>query len=66
MLQSIRLFVRLSIRLSVTPFHYVPVIVSSWKFQELLPLTEVMPKGQGERSNAMVTEVKPNLAVSGL
>ena len=24
------------------PFHYVPIIVSSWNFQELLPLTKVM------------------------
>ena len=32
-------------KMSVGPshlFHYVPVIVSSWNFQELLPLTKVM------------------------
>ena len=38
-----------------TFFHYVPIIVSSWNFQELLPMTEVMSmqkvkvKGQGNR-----------------
>ena len=36
-------------------FHHVPIIVSSWNFQELLPWSEVMPmqkvkvKGQGHR-----------------
>ena len=48
----------LSVRLSVCPshlFHYVPIIISSWNFQELLPMTEVMSmqkvnvKGQGDR-----------------
>ena len=47
-----------SLRLSVYPshiFHYVPIIVSSRNFQELLPMTEVMSmqkvkvKGQGHR-----------------
>ena len=37
---SIRL-VCLSVCLSHL-FHYVPIIISSWKFQELLPLIEVM------------------------
>ena len=36
-------------------FHYVPVIISSWNFQELLPMTEVMSmqkvKGQGHRGH---------------
>ena len=48
----------LSVRLSVRQSHLfdnVPVIVSSWNFQELLPLTDVMSmqkvkvKGQGHR-----------------
>ena len=48
----------LSVRLSVRPSHlfdYVPIIVSSWNFQELLPMTEVTSlqkvkvKGQGHR-----------------
>ena len=36
-------------------FNYVPIIVSSWNFQELLPMTEVMSKqkvkvkGQGHK-----------------
>ena len=30
-----------SVRLSVTLFHYVPIIASSWNFQELLPMTKV-------------------------
>ena len=49
-----------SVRLSVRPSHlfdYVPIIVSSWKFQELLPMTEVTSmqkvkvKGQGHRGH---------------
>ena len=38
-------------------FHYVPIIVSSWNFQELLPMTDVMSmqkvkvRGQGHRVN---------------
>ena len=40
-LQSVRLFVRLSVRL-LHLFHHVAVIVSSQNFQELLPLTKVM------------------------
>ena len=42
---SVCLSVRPSICLSVCLshlFHYVPIIISSWKFQELLPLIEVM------------------------
>ena len=36
-------------------FHYVPIIASSWNFQELLPMTKVVSmqkvkvKGQGHR-----------------
>ena len=48
--------------------YYVPVIVSSWNFQELLPLIEVMSmqkaKIRGQRSRSQRS--KPNLAVSGL
>ena len=53
-----------SVRLSVCPsvclshlFDYVPIIVSSWNFQELLSMTEVMSmqkvkvKGQGHRGH---------------
>ena len=46
-------------------FDYVLIIVSSWNFQELLPMTKVRSmqkvkvKGQGHRS-------QPNLTVSGL
>ena len=39
---SVRLSFCLSVCLFVTPFHYVPVIISSRNFQELLPMTEVM------------------------
>ena len=49
-----------SVRLSVCPshlFHYVPIIVSSWNFQELLPLTEVMSV-----QKVKVTEVKNQLS----
>ena len=49
----------LSFCLSVTHFNYVPVIVSSWNLQELLPLTKVMSmqeaKVRGQRSRT--TEV---------
>ena len=50
MVQSARLSVRLS-----HLFHYVSIIVSSWNFQELLPMTEVKSmqnvkvKGQSHR-----------------
>ena len=40
------------------PFHYVPIITSSWNFQELLPLTDVMPlqkaKATGQRSRSQI------------
>ena len=60
-----------SARLSVRPshlFHHVPIIVSSWNFQELLPWIEVMSmqkvKVRGQRSRSQRST--PNLAVSGL
>ena len=46
----------LSVRLSHL-FDYVPIIVSSWNFQELLPVTEVTSmqkvkvKGEGHRGH---------------
>ena len=49
-----------SVRLFVCPSHlfdYVPIIVSSWNFQELLPMTNVRSmqkvkvKGQGHRGH---------------
>ena len=48
------------VRLSVRPSHlfdYVPIIVSSWNFQELLPVTvvtsmqKVKVKGHGHRGH---------------
>ena len=64
---SVRPSVCLSVRLSHL-FHHVPIIVSSWNFQELLPWSEVMSmqkvnvRGQRSRSQRST----PNLAVSGL
>ena len=59
---SVRLSVRLSVCLSHL-FDYVPIIVSSWNFQELLPITndqsKVHAKVQGQRSK--VTEVTTQL-----
>ena len=56
--------VRLSVRPSVCPsvclshlFDYVPIILSSWNFQELLPVTKVTSmqkvkvRGQGHRGH---------------
>ena len=41
---------------------YVPIIVSSWNFQELLPVTKVTSmQGQGQRSKVKVTEVTTQL-----
>ena len=51
---SVCLSVRPSVCLS-HPFHYVPVIVSSQNFQELLPTfdrSDVHAKGQGQRSRS--------------
>ena len=72
---SVRLSVCLSVcpsvRLSVCPSHlfdYVPIIVSSWNFQELLPVTEVTSmqkvKVRGQRSRSQRSQ--PNFTVSGL
>ena len=54
---SVRLSVCPSVRLSHL-FHHVPIIVSSWNFQELLPWS----KGQGQRSKVKVTEVNTQLS----
>ena len=71
MVFSVRLSVCLSVRLSVSPSHlfdYVPIIVSSWNFQELLPMTNVRSmqkvKVRGQRSRSQRSQ--PNLTVSGL
>ena len=64
-------FICLSVCPSVCPSHlfdYVPIIVSSWNFQELSPRTRVtsMQKFQvrGQRSRSQRS--RPNLTVSGL
>ena len=57
MVQSVCPSVRPSVCLSHL-FDYVPIIVSSWNFQELLP---VHAKGQGQRSKVKVTEVTTQL-----
>ena len=71
LVQSVRPSVRLSVRPSVCLshlFHHVPIIVSSWNFQELLPWSKVMSmqkvKVRGQRSRSQRST--PNLAVSGL
>ena len=68
---SVRPSVRLSVRPSVRLSHlsdYVPIIVSSWNFQELSLGTsvtndksDVHAKGQGQRSKVKVTEVNTQL-----
>ena len=59
--------VRLSVRLSQL-LDYVPIIVSSWNFQELSPRTRVRSmqkvKVRGQRSRSQRS--RPNLTVSGL
>ena len=64
---SVRLSVCPSVRLSHL-FDYVPIIVSSWNCQELLPMTKVRSmqkvKVRGQRSRSERSQ--PNLAVSGL
>ena len=49
-------------------FDYVPIIVSSWNFQELLPMTKVRSmqkvKVRGQRSRSQRSQ--PNLTASGL
>ena len=59
---SVRLSVCPSVRLSHL-FHHVPIIVSSWNFQELLPWSKVMSmqKVKGQRSKVKVTEVNTQL-----
>ena len=71
MVFSVCLSVCPSVRLSVCPSHlfdYVPIIVSSWNFQELLPMTNVRSmqkiKVRGQRSRSQRSQ--PNLTVSGL
>ena len=71
LVQSVCLSVCPSVRLSVRPshlFHHVPIIVSSWNFQELLPMTKVTSmqkvKVRGQRSRSQRSW--PNLTVSGL
>ena len=58
-----------SVRLSVChTFLTVPIIVSSWNFQELLPVTEVTSmqkvKVRGQRSRSQRSQ--PNFTVSGM
>ena len=45
---------------SVTPFHHVPIIVSSWNFWGVITndKSDIPAKGQGQRSEVKVTEVK--------
>ena len=75
MVFSVRLSVCPSVCLSVCPsiclshlFDYVPIIVSSWNFQELLPMTKVRSmqkvKVKGQRSRSQSSQ--PNLTVSGM
>ena len=67
MVFSVCLSVRPSVSLSHL-FDYVPIIVSSWKFQELLPMTKVRSmetdKVRGQRSRSQRSQ--SNLTVSGL
>ena len=65
------LSVCLSVRPSVCPAHLfdnVPIIVSSWNFQELSPRTRVTSmqkvKVRGQRSRSQRSQ--PNLTISGL
>ena len=60
-----------SVCLSVCLWHlfdYVPIIISSWNFQKLLPMTNVTfmqkVKVRGQRSRSQRS--RPNLTVSGL
>ena len=61
MVQSVRPSVRLSVRLSHL-FDYVPIILSSWNFQELLPVTKVTSmqkvKVRGQRSRSQRSRPK--------
>ena len=61
----------LSVRPSVCPSHlfdYVPIMVSSWNFQELSPRTRVtsMQKVKVRCQRSRSQRSQPNLAVSGL
>ena len=49
-------------------FDYVPIIVSSWNFQELLPMTKVrsMQKVKVSSQRSRPQRSQPNLTVSGL
>ena len=61
MVFSVCLSVCPSVRLSVCPSHlfdYVPIIVSSWNFQELLPMTKVRSM---QKVKVKVTEVTTQL-----
>ena len=67
MVFSVRLSICPSISLSVYPsvrpshlFDYVPIIVSSWNFQELFPMTK-----KRSMQKVKVLRSKPNLSVSG-
>ena len=70
---SISLSVRLSVSLSVCLclshlFHYALIMVSSWNFQEWLPMIEVIDvyaKVQGQKSKFKVTEVKTQISRFG-
>ena len=68
---SVCLSIRPSVCPSIRPSHlfdYVPIIISSWNFQELLPVTEVTSmqkvKVRGQRSRSQRSQ--PNFTVSGL
>ena len=71
MVFSVCLSVCPSVRPSVCPSHlfdYVPIIVSSWNFQELLPVTEVtsMQKVKVRDQRSRSQRSQPNFTVSGL
>ena len=67
MVQSVRPSVRPSVRLSHL-FDYVPIIVSSWNFQELLPVTKVtsMQKVNVRDQRSRSQRSQPNFTISGL
>ena len=61
--------VRPSVCLSVRPSHLfdnVPVIVSSWNFQELLPLRDVMSMPKVVKVRDQRSRSWPHLVISGL
>ena len=64
---SVYLSVCTSVRLSYL-FDYVPIIVSSWKFQVLSPRTRVrsMQKAKVRGQRSMSQRSQPNFTVSGL